>query len=245
MFESSLMESGGQLKTKTGRWMFLTGTINLSILAILILIPLLYPEALPRTALTALLTAPPPPPPPPPPPAPQQKAATVKLVSEIDSGLHAPTKIPKDIKMVKEEAAPSSGAGVVGMTGGMPGGQAGGVAGSIFSGMTRPVVPRVVAKPTGPVHLSSGVVAGMIISKPEPVYPAIAKAAHVQGAVILHAIISKQGTIEDLSVISGNGMLVNAARDAVSRWRYRPYLLNGEPTEVETSITVNFTFTGG
>jgi protein TonB len=102
----------------------------------------------------------------------------------------------------------------------------------------------VVAKPTGPVHLSSGVVAGMIISKPEPVYPAIAKAAHVQGAVILHAIISKQGTIENLSVISGNGMLVNAARDAVSRWRYRPYLLNGEPTEVETSITVNFTFSG-
>jgi len=68
MFESSLMESGGQLKTKTTRWMLVTAIFNLSILAVLILIPLLYPEALPRTALTALLTAPPPPPPPPPPP---------------------------------------------------------------------------------------------------------------------------------------------------------------------------------
>jgi protein TonB len=121
----------------------------------------------------------------------------------------------------------------------------GGVAGGLFASLNNtPVVPRVVPKQTGPVHLSSGVVAGMIISRPEPVYPAIAKAAHVQGAVILHAIISKQGTIENLSVISGNGMLVNAARDAVSRWRYRPYLLNGEPTEVETSVTVNFSFSG-
>jgi protein TonB len=167
------------------------------------------------------------------------------MVSEIDSGLHAPAKIPHDIKIVHEEAAPSSGTGVQGMQG-MGNGQPGGVAGGLFASLNNsaPVVPRVVPKQTGPVHLSSGVVAGMIISKPEPVYPAIAKAAHVQGVVVLHAIISKQGTIENLQVISGNGMLVNAARDAVMRWRYRPYLLNGEPTEVETSITVNFTFTG-
>jgi protein TonB len=127
---------------------------------------------------------------------------------------------------------------------GMGTGTGGGVAGGLFASLNNsaPVVPRVVPKQVGPVHLSSGVVAGMIISRPDPVYPAIAKAAHVQGAVILHAIISKQGTIENLSVISGNGMLVNAAKDAVQRWRYRPYLLNGEPVEVETSITVNFTF---
>jgi periplasmic protein TonB len=63
--------------------------------------------------------------------------------------------------------------------------------------------------------------------------------------VILHAVISKQGTIEQLYVISGPPMLVNAARDAVSRWKYKPYLLNGEPTEVETTVNVNFTFGGG
>ena len=75
-----------------------------------------------------------------------------------------------------------------------------------------PVVARVAPKPTGPVRVSSGTVAGMIISRPEPVYPPIAKAAHVQGAVILHAIISKQGTIENLQVVSGHAMLVTAAR---------------------------------
>jgi TonB family protein len=94
--------------------------------------------------------------------------------------------------------------------------------------------------PGVPVRISAGVMAGNLIYKADPVYPAIAKAAHVQGAVILHAIISKDGTVERLDVISGNGMLVNAARDAVSRWTYKPYLLNGEPTEVETSITTNF-----
>ena len=102
--------------------------------------------------------------------------------------------------------------------------------------------PAVLAAPGGPARISAAVVAGMALSKPDPVYPAEAKAAHVQGAVILHAIISKQGAIEKLEVISGNGMLVNSARDAVSQWTYKPYLLNGQPVEVETSITVNYTF---
>jgi TonB family protein len=84
----------------------------------------------------------------------------------------------------------------------------------------------------------------MALSKPNPVYPEEAKAAHVQGAVILHAIISKEGTIKNLSVISGNGMLVASAMDAVSKWTYKPYLLNGQPMEVETSITVNYSLAG-
>jgi protein TonB len=70
MFESALMESGGQLKTRTSRWMIATGAFNLTILAIIMLIPLMWPDALPRMALTALLVAPPPPPRPPPPPPP-------------------------------------------------------------------------------------------------------------------------------------------------------------------------------
>jgi TonB family protein len=102
--------------------------------------------------------------------------------------------------------------------------------------------PAVPSAPGGPVRVSAAVVAGMALSKPNPVYPAEAKAAHVQGAVILHAIISKQGTMEKLSVISGNGMLVASAMDAVKQWTYKPYLLNGQPVEVETSITVNYTF---
>jgi TonB family protein len=98
------------------------------------------------------------------------------------------------------------------------------------------------AAPNGPVRVASGAMAGNLIDRPDPVYPPIAKAAHVQGSVVLHAIISKTGTIESLDVISGPPMLTASAEDAVKRWVYKPYLLNGEPVEVETTITVSFTF---
>jgi len=117
----------------------------------------------------------------------------------------------------------------------------GGVMGGIGTGP--PVVARAAPpKPTGPIKVSSGTMAGSLTTRIDPVYPAIAKAAHVQGAVILHAIITKDGSIDKLSVVSGPPMLVGAAVDAVKRWKYKPYLLNGDPTEVDTTITVNFTF---
>src|SRR5579862_1912319 len=203
MFEDALMESGGKIKTKSKYWMILTFAFNAVILATMILIPLLYPEALPKNAMTAMLTAPPPPPPPPPP---QQIVKPIKMVSEIDQGLHAPTKIPKDIKMLKEDAAPPPpGVGVAGMSGmGSGSGAFGGVMGGIGTAPT-PVVK--VAPPKGPTRVSSGVMQGAKISGATPVYPPIAKAAHVSGAVVLHAIISKEGTIKNLTVISGPEML--------------------------------------
>lgn len=163
------------------------------------------------------------------------------MVSEVDQGLHAPTKIPKDIKMLKEDSAPMPQmAGVAGMSGmGSGSGVPGGVLGGIGTAPT-PVVK--VAKPAGPTRVSSGVIAGLAISQQHPVYPPIAKAAHVSGAVVLHAMISKTGVVENLQVISGPEMLRASALDAVRNWRYKPYLLNGEPTEVETTVTVNFNF---
>ncbi|HWG18609.1 MAG TPA: TonB family protein [Acidobacteriaceae bacterium] len=98
--------------------------------------------------------------------------------------------------------------------------------------------------PSGPVRVSSGVMAGAIISQPPPAYPEIAKAAHVQGVVVLHAIISKDGTVEKLTVVSGPPMLTQSAMDAVQKWTYHPYLVNGQPVEVETTINVNYTFGG-
>jgi protein TonB len=169
------------------------------------------------------------------------------MVSEIDAGLHAPTKIPKKIEMVKEDAAPPpTMAGVAGMSG-MSGGSAGGVLGGVLGGMgtATPVVRAAPPKPTGPARISGGVMAGSIIQKTQPIYPPIAKAAHVSGTVVLHAIISKTGQIVNLQVISGPQMLQSAALDAVKQWRYKPYLLNGEPTEVDTTVQVNFSFGGG
>jgi TonB family protein len=95
-------------------------------------------------------------------------------------------------------------------------------------------------KPQEPVKVAGGVLAGQVLSKVAPVYPADAKAAHVEGAVVLRAIISKTGEVENLQVISGPKELMASALDAVRQWTYKPYLLNGEPVEVETTITVNY-----
>jgi protein TonB len=92
-----------------------------------------------------------------------------------------------------------------------------------------------------PLRVSSGTEEGLLLEKRMPVYPAIARAAGISGTVTLAAIISKSGTIENLRVISGPMMLQQAARDAVETWRYRPYLLDGQPVEVETTVSVIFT----
>jgi protein TonB len=130
----------------------------------------------------------------------------------------------------------------MGVMGGQPGGIMGGMAGGTGTGPAISVAPP---KKVGPQRISGGVVAGLKISGSTPVYPPIAKAAHQGGTVTLHAIISKTGTIEQLTVISGPAMLVGAATDAVKTFRYKPYLLNGEPTEVDTTITVNFNLNSG
>jgi protein TonB len=85
---------------------------------------------------------------------------------------------------------------------------------------------------------------GDLIRKVLPTYPPLARGVRIQGQVVLQAVISKQGTIENLRLLSGHPMLVSAAIEAVRQWRYRPYILNNEPVEVETQITVNFSLTG-
>ena len=92
----------------------------------------------------------------------------------------------------------------------------------------------------GPRRISGGVMAGNILTKVTPVYPQEAKDGHISGSVVLHAIIGKDGTVEQLTAISGPNELRASALDAVKQWVYKPYLLNGEPTEVETTITVNY-----
>ena len=108
---------------------------------------------------------------------------------------------------------------------------------SIGSGPS-PFVPRPpVASPPPRV---SRMMEGNLVRRVDPPYPVIAKAAGVQGAVVIKAIISRDGTIEHVELLSGPGLLTSAAMQAVRQWKYRPYYLNGEPVEVETQITVNF-----
>ena len=114
---------------------------------------------------------------------------------------------------------------------------------SIFGGNNPP--PRLAPAPTARAFKTSNLLEGNLIRRVQPVYPPLARGARIQGQVVLAAVISKAGTIDDLRVLSGHPMLVRAAIDAVSQWRYRPYILNNEPIEVETQITVNFYLGGG
>ncbi|MFZ0799073.1 MAG: TonB family protein [Terriglobales bacterium] len=244
MFEDSLIESGNRFKAKRR----LSTTIlsffgQFALIGILILIPLIYTDALPKTQLMTFLVAPPPPPPPPPPPAAVVKV--VKIQSEIINGqLRTPTKIPNKVQMIKEdEAPPDLGAGVPGgVPGGIPGGSAGGVMGGILSA-GNVNIPKVATPQR--IRVSSGVSTGLLIKKVTPNYPPLAKQARIQGHVLLQAEISKEGTIQNLQLISGHPMLAPAAIEAVKQWRYKPYLLNGEPVAVETQVDVIFSLSGG
>lgn len=245
MFEDSLIESGNRFKTKRLSTTIMSFTLQVLLIGILILIPLIYTDALPKTQLMTFLVAPPPPPPPPPPPA----AAVVKVVkmqSEVINGqLRQPTKIPTRVQMIKEEEAPPDlGAGGVpgGVPGGIPGGSAGGVIGGIISTQAANI-PKIAVPQR--VRVSSGVSTGLLIKKVTPNYPQLAKQARIQGSVVLQAEISKEGTIQNLQLISGHPMLAPAAIEAVKQWRYKPYLLNGEPVAVETQVVVNFSLSGG
>ena len=245
MFEDSLVESGGRIKTKRGATTVISFILEFLFLGILVLLPLIFTEALPTKQLMTLITAPPPPPPPPPPPA----AAPVivkKIQSELDNGqLRTPTAIPKKIQMIKEdEPPPSAGpAGVVGgVPGGVPGGAMGGVLGSVMSSVPT-AVPKV-ATPTR-VRVSQGVSQGLLVHKVTPQYPPLAKQARIQGVVVLQALIGKDGTYSPVCTWSAViPMLTNAALEAVKEWKYKPYYLNGEPVEVETTINVNFSLSG-
>jgi periplasmic protein TonB len=250
MFEQTFVDGTG--KTNKGWTVMVSFVLQMLMIGVIVLIPLIYTDSLPKATLTSFLVAPPPPPPPPPPPV---AAAPVKVVKvaprQFDAGrLMAPKSIPKEIAMIKEEELPppSASAGVVGgVPGGVPGGAPGGVIGGIIGSVPTaapPPPPVVKEKPPPPpqrIRVGGNVQAANLIRKITPQYPPLAKQARVQGVVKFQAIIGKDGTIQNLQLLSGHPLLVPAATEAVKQWMYRPTLLNGEPVEVVTQIDVNFT----
>ncbi len=246
MFADSVLDFGAQSKRKA---VATTTSFIVNVLAVLVMlaVPLMFTEDLPKAQLMTLLVAPPPPPPPPPPAA----EAVQKIVRQIQTDmlntgqLRTPTKIPQKVQMIREEEAPppmAATSGVVGgVPGGIPGGQLSGVIGGIVSATSNLAVPKFAPVVPQRVRISQGVTKGLLIRRVEPTYPPLARSARVQGEVVLSAIISTNGDIENLQLVSGHPMLVPAALSAVKQWRYKPYLLNGQPTEVETTITVIFT----
>jgi periplasmic protein TonB len=246
MFSDSLLEFGQQRKRRA----FATTTsfiFNCVVVGVMLIMPLLFTEDLPKAQLLTFLVAPPPPPPPPPPAAEQVQRIVRQIQTDMLSTgqLRTPTKIPQKVQMIREEEAPppmaASGGVVGGVPGGIPGGQVGGVIGGIISATSSlATVPKFVPVVPQRVRISQGVTKGLLVHRVEPAYPTLARSARVQGEVVLSAIIDANGEITNLQLVSGHPMLVPAALAAVREWRYKPYLLNGQPVEVETTITVIF-----
>lgn len=242
LFSDSLLESGLPERRRRAFATTFSYAVQCLILAVLVVLPLMFTEVLPTTQLLTFLVAPAPPPPPPPP-----AAAPVTKVAETDmlnnGGLRTPTRIPREVEMIREEEAPPpaiSGGVVGGVPGGIPGGQLGGVIGGIISASSSPISMIPKLEPVKRIRVSQGISQGMVVRKIEPAYPKLALVARVTGVVLLKAVIDREGVITEIQVISGHPILAPAAIEAVKQWRYRPYLLNGQPVEVETNITVTF-----
>jgi len=211
MFEDSTFESAGRIRTRSRGWMIAALAFNSSILFALILIPLIYPEALPSqaTAFLRVLEAPLPPAEQPPP---RVAAQPFQGARQFEGGhIFAPSRIPIGIRL--------------------------------FAGPEQAPVSDLIAMGQGPAmpNGDNSLFHSQAAARVHPRYPPLALAMHQEGTVVLAASISCNGAIENLRVVSGPGLLQQAAIDAVSTWRYRPYLLDGQPVEIETTVNVIFT----
>lgn len=238
MFEDSLVESSGKLAARHPFATVVSFAGQIIVLSALLLLSLLYTETLPTQRWINVLQAPPPPPSA---PASRSVAIASNRSGALSDPLVVPSEIPKSIGMVRtERTAPGT----------PPSGIAGDILGSvpensigIVNSLLRPATPVLPRLAPQKVRVSSGVAEGMLIHQVKPPYPVAAKMARVEGSVALQAVIGKDGSIQNLRVISGHPLLTSAALEAVKQWRYKPYYLNGEPVEVETQIVVNFLLT--
>jgi periplasmic protein TonB len=238
MFSS--LESNWDRSARRGRATLASFTLQAFGLSLLLAIPLLTVQGPPKLRWiegSPILV-------PPPAPAPPASRQGPTHSSNVRQGhIQEPWRIPPIIAQLNEQPVASSpdlsGLGVKGGTGN----NTRGVWGS--NGPSVEVAPpSPTPAPSHPLQVSNWA-AGNLIFRVQPVYPILARQVRIQGTVELRAIISKAGTIENLVVVSGHPMLVQSALEAVRQWRYRPYLLNNEPIEVETEVTVNFLLSGG
>jgi periplasmic protein TonB len=240
MFEDSLVESRVGQVSSSKRWTMLASIgLQVAVAGVVMVLPLLHPEAMPFRLEAPKVLMPLMPKTPVPVVVERESAASsssVAIPSVTQTASLTPT-LPSLHPIVGDPpplAAIESG---MRMTGALPSGIVGSGSGPVVS-----VAPA--RAPVTPLPVSTGVLQGMLIAPIRPVYPVIAKAAGVQGTVVVEAVISRKGTIESLRVVSGPQMLQNAALDAIRQARYQPFRLNGEPTEVQTTITVNFRMGG-
>jgi protein TonB len=245
MFHDAFLDAGCLDPSRRGWAALISFSVQALALTCALLLPLLYIEGLPRlTMLTPLLV--------PAPTAavvgPRSHASAAKAATPGIIRMWAPTEIPHDVGAPTETADPvaadQAAMNEVILAGACHGAGCGqgqnGVLDSIFASKSFvPPPPGAVRHP--PI---SRMMEGNLIYRVQPNYPLLAKQARVEGKVVLQAVITRQGAIDNLQIVSGHPMLIRAALEAVRQWRYRPYVLNGEPVEVETQVIVNFILSG-
>jgi protein TonB len=231
------------------------------LILLVVIVPLLVPQSLPHRELLITLVSPIGPPPPPalprptaPVPSVSSRPQSVKMAEIVQPkapvALVAPTVIPKDVEGIID-APIALPAGVTGsVTSGIPGGVAGGVLGGVLSGsplnIAQPLAPPPpppppkAVVPAEPVRVGGSVKEPRVVKMVAPVFPPLASRAHVAGIVVLEAIVTTEGTVDRIRVVSGHPLLVQAAIDCVKRWQYEPTLLNGVPTPVILTAKVSF-----
>jgi protein TonB len=239
MFDDALNSSWNE-RSRRGFTTSISFGLQALVVGALLILPLLRPAGLP---LLRRLTTPVSVGQPDKPPAVRPQAGTnpPQRTIPIDTTFRMPAHIPNQIP-VGDEGPPDNGLSGPNIPGAPGPGSPDGLLNLPESG-TRPIMPVTPVPASHPISISH-MSEGNLVHKILPTYPALARTARLQGQVVLQAVISKQGTIENLKVLAGHPMLVPAAIEAVRQWRYRPYILNNEPVEVETQITVNFSLTG-
>lgn len=243
MFEDSLMESQNRLSSPNQRWTTIASlSLQTAVAATIILLPLLHPEVLHLQATAPTITLPPKPPLRIPHLEPQSAStsSSAPATPSATSTLAADIRHLPSINSHLEDAPPDTGnIGTMTATNDLPGNLI-----PTTKGTGRNVTLAPAPTATGPVRISRGVSTGLLLAPIRPIYPLIAVSTHTEGVVVIEAVISKTGNIESAHATSGPALLRNAALDAVRNARYSPYLLNGLPTDVETTITVNFKLAG-
>jgi periplasmic protein TonB len=246
IFVSALLQVPCEYKRRNPLEWVVSLLVHSVAIAALILIPLCFAQTLDLKAFQSTWLLAPAPPAPPPPPAAPMVQQTVRSVARLMQGgkMTAPSVIPRKVTIIKEEPLPpdTGGAGVIGgVPGGIPGGQVGGVLGGIIGGGA----PVASVAPPPPLAKRIIRVGGNLkpprpIFAPAPKYPTIAKEAKIQGTVMIDAIIDEQGNVVQAHILSGPGLLLGAALEAVNSWKYEPTRLNGEPISVQMHVEVHF-----
>jgi protein TonB len=241
MFADYISDNAWANRSHRGWTALVSFTAQALAIAGLMVLPLLYTQGMPRLTLLGSVIAPVPPAAPGTPRAARSQSQVVSGFAE--QVLRRPAPIPRGFSAPGDGEAsvsePPAGPWVPGSTGNQGGGDT--VINEIGTGMKPAIPPAPLARAPRVSH----VMEGNLIRRVQPEYPALAKQARIQGTVVLRAVINREGMIQDLQVLSGHPLLVQAAINAVRQWRYKPYYLNDQPVEVETQVTVNFSLSGG